>query len=235
LRKDVGREAELRILFDVTTFTKAYVLVLLRYLDNLRLGNRITLFYTDIAGAQTGRPSEGIKRIIALPFYGGRYMSGKENVLFTFLASEPERVTALWEYVSPHITIPLYSIRRDGHDPLGSTILRKQFLHRPGVETPIQVSGDDPLAIAGTLSTLYAEYRDRYNVVFGAVGSKLQSVAMYLFSKLQSADFEVFYPIAARYNRDYWNPTEIGPAMKIEIFNGYRIERLEFRAELVKT
>jgi len=233
LLRDVGRDTGLRILFDVSTFTKAHVLVLLRYLDDLRLSNKITLLYTDISGRQKGRPSVGVKEIIALPFYGSQYESGRETLMFTFLASEPERVTALWEYIAPQVTVPFYSIRRDGHNPLKSKILVDQFLNQAGVESPIAVPGGEPLEIAARLSSVHAKYRDKYNIVLGAVGSKLQSVGAYLFMKLQNADLSVFYPVAGRYEPDYWNPTDVGPALKLEIFNGFRYEPVEPVGELV--
>jgi len=227
IRRTFGQDKGLRIFFDVSTFTKAYVLVFLRYLDDDALRNKLTLFYTDLAQPQQGRPSEGVRKVIALPFYGGDYVAGKDTLLITFLASEPERVTALWEHISPQKTIPLFSYRRDEHNPLGSMILKEQFLGRPGVEAPVQVDGTDPLKIAACLAGIYAQYRGQYNVVFGAVGSKLQSVGLYIFSKLQGVTPEIFYAVAAKYNLDYWNPTVIGPSMIIEIANEYSIKPLE--------
>jgi hypothetical protein len=231
MRRSLGTEAGLRILFDVSTFTKAYVLVFLRYLDDDALRNRLTLFYTDLAQPQEGRPSEGVRKVIALPFYGGEYTPGKDTLLITFLGSEPERVTALWEHVAPQLTIPLFSYRRDRHNPLGSQILKDQFLARPGVHTPLEVDGSNPLKIAASLSTLYAQHRGRYNIVLGAVGSKVQAVGVYIFCKLQAAMPEVFYPVASRYHIEYWNPTVVGPSMLIELSNNYSIKQLASEPE----
>jgi hypothetical protein len=69
--------------------------------------------------------------------------------------------------------------------------------------------------------------------VFGAVGSKLQTIGYYIFQKLQDARCEVFYPIPGRYNMDYWNPTESGKAIFIEIFDGYRVFECDPERELV--
>jgi hypothetical protein len=233
IRRTLGSESGLRIFFDVSTFSKAYVLVFLRYFDDSLLRNKLTLFYTDLVQPQRGKPSEGVREVITLPFYGGAFSSGKETLLMTFVASEPERVTALWEHISPQVTVPLFSYRRDLHNPLTSQILRDQFLSRAGVREPIEVDGSSPLNVAGALAEVHGRYRDGYNVVVGAVGTKLQAVGIYIFTKLQSVNPDVFYPVASRYNPEYWNPTRIGRSMLIEIASVYSVKYLDPEPELV--
>jgi hypothetical protein len=217
IRKFFGDAQNLRILFDVSTFTKAYTLVFLRYLDNDDSNNRLTLFYTDLLPPQRDRPTEGIRKIISLPFYGGSYCQGKEDLLLAFLGFEPERVIGLWESIEPQLTIPVYSLRRDGKNPLDSKALREQLLSRPGVSDPVQVPGSNPLFIAATLSKVYANYRGKYNIAVAAVGNKLQCIGLYIFTKVQRADVTILYPIAGRYKREYWNPSRMGPSVKIDI------------------
>ena len=233
IRKSFGGAQNLRILFDVSTFTKAYTLVFLRYLDNEDSNNRLTLFYTDLLPPQRDRPTEGIRKIISLPFYGGSYSQGKEGLLLAFLGFEPERVIGLWESIGPQFTIPMYSIRRDGKSPLDSKALREQLLSRPGVADPIQVPGSNPLFVAAALSKLYANYRGKYNIAVAAVGNKLQCVGLYIFTKVQRADVAVLYPIAGRYKREYWNPTQMGPSVKIDMCN-YRVLPLESSGGLAR-
>jgi len=205
IREAHGKPEGLRILIDVSTFTKAYTLVFLRYLDEAAKRNDVTLFFTDIAGPQTGRPSRGLDRIIALPLYSTSYVQGRESLLLTFLGFEPQRVVGLWNRLEPNRTMPLYSLRRDGASPLRSTFYRDQLLNRPGVDVPLEVP-TSPLDLARTLAIIYSEERDKYNVCLSATGNKLQCVGVYIFIKLTLAQVQMFYPVPAQYTWKYWNP-----------------------------
>lgn len=222
-----GHEGGLNILLDISTFTKAYLLVFLKYLDALPYHNNIKLFYTDLVPPQKQAPSDGVRRIVSLPFYGSASQPKRDKLLIVFLGFEPHRVMGIWDWLEPKCTVPLFSIRRDGKNPTENRMLKDQFLSRSGVEDPIEVPASDPLTVAAKLSSIYASFSDRYELLFGAVGNKLQSVGMYLFMKLQKVNAQIFYPIPRRYVPEYWNPGAIGNSVTINISNGCRIVQWE--------
>lgn len=221
LRTQFGADESLRILFDVSTITKAHMLTLLRYLDEPRLRNEIDLFYTDLVSPHIGSPSRGVSRIIVLPLFGTHVSPDLDRLLVTFVGFEPERVVALWEHLEPNLTIPIYSLRRDGKSPLRSDLLHDQLLSRPGVAEAIQVNALDPPGVAASLREIVQSYIGRYNICIGVVGNKLQAIGLYIFIRVNNPNIQLVYPVPQAYKKEYWNPDKVGSSRIYQLTAGF--------------
>ncbi len=205
LRNLFGRDTDLRILLDISTFTKAHTLVFLRYLADFSKHNTIKVLFTDIVSPNEGEPSRGLDGVISLPLFGGMYRQDTDLLLFLFLGFEPDRIIGLWKALEPNATVPLFARRRDGKSPLAVKAYSKELLNYPGVMDPVEIP-TAPLRAAGSLAQLYATYSPRYNLAMSATGSKLQCVGIYLSLQLTETPLPLFYPVPTRYSLGYWNP-----------------------------
>lgn len=97
------------ITIDITTFTKQYLLVLLKFIEK-QDPKSIRLFYTepeDYAVKWEKPLSYGLIDIISVSTYGGHFYVEKENLLILQLGYEGNRAYAIWEKLTPHETIIL--------------------------------------------------------------------------------------------------------------------------------
>jgi hypothetical protein len=97
------------IIIDITTFTKQYLLVILKYIEEQN-PKSLRLFYTEPEdyAVKWGKPlSYGLIDIISVPTYGGHFYIEKENLLILLLGYEGDRAHAIWEKLTPHKTIIL--------------------------------------------------------------------------------------------------------------------------------
>lgn len=200
-----GRVADLRVVIDISTFTKAHTLVFLRYLADSGKHNLLTVLFTDIVDPHEGEPSRGLETVVSLPLFGGAYKQGTDSMLFLFLGFEPDRIVGLWKRLEPNVTIPLFANRRDKKSPVDVKSYSNELLNWPGVMEPVEIP-TAPVRAAGILAQLFAEHSDRFNLAMSATGSKLQCLGVYLALQFALAPMPVFYPIPNKYRHRYWNP-----------------------------
>ena len=172
------------ITLDITTFTKQYTLVLLKLLNDLERENRIRVLYTEpkeYGPRLGGRLTRGLKKIVSVPFFGGRYRLDSKNLLILFLGYEGERAMAVWEEYGPEKTIafigkPGY---REGWECI-SEDLNERLLSMPTIERRT-IPTLDPLSVANELEKIQKEYKG-YNMYVSPLGSKIQALGLYLFA-----------------------------------------------------
>jgi hypothetical protein len=199
------------ITFDISTFTKQYVLVLLKLFDGMERGNRIRILYTEpeeYGPRRGGRLTEGLERIVSVPFFGGQYDLEKKKLLVLFLGYEGERALAIWEEYGPDRTIafvgkPGY---REGWERV-SEELNHRLLDLPMIEKHI-VSALNPTEVCASLEKIYETYKD-WNFYVSPLGSKIQALGVYLFAK-HHPDVQIVYAIPLEYPEEDYS-AGIGP------------------------
>ena len=191
-----------KITIDLTVFTKQYLMTLLDYLDDPHNENKLRIVYTfvDTYGIiSKGLPlSKGLDDIIAVSGFGGRYSHKKKNLLIMFLGFEGKRALAVYEKYAPHFTIaiigkPAYEDEWTEY----SEKLNQALLEQYNVEKEY-ASVMDPFGVCTLLENIYKKYKNDYNIYIAPLGTKLQTLGAYLFSKNYPA-VQFVYPIPSDY------------------------------------
>lgn len=194
-----------RITVDITTFTKQYLLVLLRLIENSRPSN-VRLLYTEPEdyASKWGEPlSRGVVDIVSVPSYAGHYDLAKENLLVLMLGYEGDRALAIWEELAPKKTIVL--LGQPGYKSVWKSRVKtfnKELLKRLPPRSKSTVHTLDPFSVSKKLERLFREHHDGYNISISPLGPKPQVVGCFL-SIMNYPDTQVVYAIPKHHNPDY--------------------------------
>jgi hypothetical protein len=199
------------VTLDVTTFTKQYILVLLKFLENQR-PRLVRIFYTeplDYAAKWKKPLSYGLIEVVSVPSYGGHTYIEKENMLVLLLGYEGDRAYSIWEKLSPHQTIILIGkpSYRDSWEGRVESFNRKLIDKLPK-EAVKYVSTLDPFSVCQNLDSLFNEYQSDFNIALSPLGPKPQVIGSYL-SLRNHSDVQVLYAIPKYYEEKYFSK-EIG-------------------------
>lgn len=200
--------------FDVTTFTKQYILVLLNMIDEKFPGASIRILYTPasrygMSGTKKAL-SKYVRGIVAVPgFDTFRDGSDDDWVLVTFLGFDEERVLSLLDALSPLSCIPVLQSRRNTHFgtlvPFASNKMLLRAVRSRYGKSPIYVEAENPESTFRFLIEIYEVYtKQKDNILLMAPhGSKMQAVGIYLFYKAVSDPQRVgvVYALPVRYDR----------------------------------
>ena len=192
---------------DITTFTKQYLLVLLKYLKKQQ-PKSVRLFYTepeDYAVKWSKPLSYGLIDIVSVPTYGGHSYTDKENLLILILGYEGDRAYGIWERLSPHKTIaiigrPSFKDLWEGrveqfNRKLLSKLPKNSIYYSPTLD-PFQVKKD--------LDTLIEHHLARFNIAISPLGSKPQVIGCYLSLSLHP-EVQVIYAIPKYHEEEYFS------------------------------
>ncbi len=199
--------ADKNISVDITTFTKQYLLVLLKYLEKQH-PRSVRLLYTEPEdyAVKWDRPlSCGLIDIVSVPTYGGRSYTEKENLLILILGYEGDRAYGIWERLSPHKTVvivgrPSYKNLWEGRvEQFNSKLLAKL----PS-ESTIYSPTLDPFQVKKDIDTLVERHSTKFNIAISPLGSKPQVIGCYL-SLAAHAEVQVIYAIPKYHEEEYFS------------------------------
>lgn len=195
------------ISIDITTFTKQYLLVLLRFIDKQK-PKSLRLFYTEPEdyAVRWHRPlSYGLIDIVTVPSFGGHYNLEKESLLILLLGYEGDRAFGLWERFTPHVTIafigkPSFRNAWEGrvekfNQKLLSNIPKKYMGF---------ISTLNPFAVCRELDSLISKYSPKFNISISPLGPKPQVIGCYL-SVRKCPDVQIIYAIPKFHEEKYFS------------------------------
>ena len=200
----------LTITIDISVFPKSYLLVLFKAFESLGK-KQIRAIYTEPAFYYPERLTLGVNSIGYVPFYNGNPTPLKPNLLFIFCGFEGERAYAIWEHVEPEKTIAF--IGEPGYQPQYPEVAKKlnkyliNALNREKDKGSLvmKVSAREPDEVYNKLESLWEENRN-YNIVISPLGTKLQTLGIYLFTlKNPSAHAQIIYATPQRYFENYYS------------------------------
>lgn len=204
--------------FDVSTFTKQYILVLLALFDKYLPYASLRILYTpaDRYGGFGSRKelSTRSRNVIAVPGFDSFYGSpDARELLVVLLGFEQRRVLNLIGRLKPRVCIPVFQYRRNTHLGAkaiydGNRELMAFLRSRYDGLVQEEVDGEDPNSTCELLERLYRDWTlQRGHVLLVAPhGSKMQAVGVYQFwSKvLDPRHIGIVYAVPGRYSeRDY--------------------------------
>ena len=195
------------ITVDITTFTKQFLLVLLKFLEKQK-PKSIRLFYTepeDYAVKWDKPLSYGLIDIVSVPSYGGHFYVEKESLLILMLGYEGDRAYGIWERFAPHHTIiligrPSFKNAWEGrveefNRKLVSKLPEKSKKYIPTL---------DPFEVNRQLDSLIKRFSKSYNISISPLGPKPQVVGCYLSAR-KNSDIQIIYAIPKLYEEEYFS------------------------------
>ncbi|HCU35994.1 MAG TPA: hypothetical protein DGT21_11265 [Armatimonadetes bacterium] len=213
LQEILGRDRtadHLRITVDITTFTKQYLLVLLKWIEHHLPNAAVRTVYTPgqygETRAQQARFTWGVKDIVTVPMYGMPPSPESSDVLVIFLGYERERTYRLWRTLEPDLTIAVIGVPPafPGAN-YTSEILNARILNSKTDDIAIRsCSAVDPADAARLLCDVAAEH-EGCNLVVAPLGTKMQTLGLYLFSRRREGRAaQIMYALPLRYDEKYY-------------------------------
>jgi hypothetical protein len=193
------------VTMDITTFTKQFLLVLLKIVEKEAPKN-LRLFYTEPKdyASRWGEPlSYGIIDIVSVPSYGGYYELEKESLLILLLGYEGDRAFATWQQFAPNKTIALVgrpSFRSSWEGRVEK--FNASLLAKLPSEDKSYIPTLDPFEVSHKLDRLIDEHKTKYNVSISPLGPKPQVVGCYLALR-KHPEVQVLYAIPKFHNPKY--------------------------------
>jgi len=192
------------ISLDITTFTKQYLLVLLKMLDMIHSGNQIRILYAYPAEYSPRKLTEGSREIRSVPLWGGQLRQDKQTLLILFLGFERDRAIGVWERYEPQETIavigsPAY---HEGWERRAAKLNRDVF-DLMGVRGA-KLSARDPVDVYQGLENLCKDKWSEFNICIAPFGTKMQTVGIYMFAK-DHPDVQLVYSVPQRYFEGYYS------------------------------
>lgn len=195
------------ITIDITTFTKQYLLVLLKFIE-IQNSKSVRLLYTepeDYAIKWKKPLSHGLVDMVSVPTYGGHFYSEKESLLILLLGYEGDRAYGIWERLSPHKTIILIGKPsfRDSWEGRVET-LNKKLISKLPKDSIKYIPTLDPFAVGKNLDELIEQFKQNFNIAISPLGPKPQVVGCYL-SIRKYFDVQVIYAIPKFHEEEYFS------------------------------
>lgn len=210
--KDICRNKSITIerknvSIDITTFTKQYILVILKFIESQKPSS-IRVFYTEPEdyGVKWAKPlSSGLIDIVSVPSYGGHYYTEKENLLILQLGYEGDRAYGLWERCAPHKTIVLIgrpSFRRSWEGRVQK--FNKKLLSKLDSDSIHYIPTLDPFEVGKNLNTIIEGHLGKFNISISPLGPKPQVLGCYLSIK-NYPDVQIIYAIPKFHEEEYFS------------------------------
>jgi len=195
------------VTIDVTTFTKQYLLVLLKFIEG-RSPNSMRLFYTEPEdyAVKWGKPlSYGLVDIVSVPTYGGHFYTEKESLLILLLGYEGDRAYTIWEKLTPHKTIILIGKPSFQNSWEGRVEkFNEKLISKLPDDSVNYIPTLDPFEVSKNLNNLIELYSEEFNITVSPLGPKPQVIGCWLSVKMHP-NVQVTYAIPKRHEEKYFS------------------------------
>ena len=195
------------VTIDISTFTKQYLLVLLRKIESLLEPDYIRLLYTEPGVYGKGefkRLSFGVKSAVVVPGFVGKEVEGGNLLLVVFLGYEVHRTLAVIEKYEPDLLIAVV-----GNPPYYegwkefSIKAHQYLLSKPDV-LKYEMPAREPNIVRDELIKILKDfYKDFPNIYISPTGTKLQTVGIYEFVRRYQMT-RIVYAIPKDYLERYY-------------------------------
>jgi len=195
-----------KVILDISTFTKQYLFLILKFLDSFKL-SQLRIFYTEpFKYAIKDQPlSFGYIDTVSVPSFGGHIDILKPNLLIVFLGYEGERALALWERFAPHKTIVLIGRPKSEKKWDGRVEkFNKKLINKISSKEKRYISSDNPFKIKQTINKLINRNSSKFNISISVLGPKPQAVGCFLAVK-NNPNVQLLYSIPKYHNEIYFS------------------------------
>ena len=214
--------SDARVTLDVSTFTKRHLLLLLHALDDAGLWESLRLLYTeprDYVVDMYLPMSVGIKEVASIPGFTNLKPADKPVLLVIMLGYEGDRAMALFQNIEPNETVllvpkPAYRTEWEGR----TEELNRQLVSLLGQDAIAYADSRDPLQVKTALSEVIGtRYPTKdWTCLVSPLGTKPQTVGLYLFWRENPDSCAVVYAQPLRHNERYYSEGS-GPTWQLGI------------------
>lgn len=210
VEKYTAEHAQPRITLDISTIIKWHLLILLKAIDLRKDFKRVRLLYTEPKDYVTDlfQPlSFGIRQIFPIPTYSGNYDFSKDSLLILLLGYEGDRAVALLEEMDPSeclllIAKPAYHEEWEGR----TEEMNKGIINIVGKSRIEYVHSRNPVKVAQQLNKILSKPKySKYNHVISPLGTKPQTVGLYLYLSTNPVNTVLIYGAPSRHNELFYS------------------------------
>jgi len=211
LDRVLASNGERPILLDISVLTKRHLLMILRWLDDRNCWDRLRIVYSepgDYVVSQHIPLSFGISRIHQIPGLCATPDMSRPLHLAIFLGYEGDRALAAYEHIQPMDTTlviphPPYRPEWEGRTEAFNCDLIKIV----GSDSVVKIHATDP---AGTVQGLRErlgeeEKRAPHSKVVCPLGTKPQTVGIYMYARACSDPPAIVYASPLRHNHHFYS------------------------------
>lgn len=210
LEKHISDLAQPKINFDISTIMKWHILILLKAIDIKNNFNGFRFLYTEPQDYVTDlfQPlSFGIRQIFPIPTYSGNYDFSKDSLLILLLGYEGDRAMALFEKMDPAVCLllvpkPAYHKEWEGR----TEKMNKEIINIVGKSRIKYIHSRNPVKVAQQLYDILSssEY-SRYNHVISPLGTKPQTLGLYIYLTTNPVNTVLVYGSPSRHNELFYS------------------------------
>lgn len=199
-----------KISIDITTIVKWHLLIILKGLDLKNIINDVRFFYTEPEDYETNlfQPlSFGIRKMFPIPMYSGDYNFSKDTLLILLLGYEGNRALALLEEIDPTDCLLLIAKPAYHDDWEGRTEeMNKGIINIIGKSKIEYVDSRNPVLISRQLQTILGTPKySKYNHIISPLGTKPQTLGLYLYLSHEPKNTVLIYGSPLRHNELFYS------------------------------
>jgi hypothetical protein len=203
-------KSNLSLNLDVTTFTKQHLMLLLKTIDDLGVWEKLRIFYTEPKEYNVDLflpMSKGLSELSRIDNFISSNSPNLSKMLVIFLGYEGDRAKAIYENEDPNdviLVIPKPAYHKEWEN---RTEYMNQMLIRMVGEEKIRYAHSlNPELVLLTLKKLRDDFpfeRWRWSIV--PLGTKPQSVGLYMFWRENKDLFSIVYAPPLKHNYNYYS------------------------------
>ena len=210
LEKFTLNSVQPRITFDISTIIKWHLLILLKAMGLKNNLKGVRFIYTEPEDYITDlfQPlSFGIRNIFPIPTYSGNYNFSEDSLLILLLGYEGDRALALLEETDPAeclllIPKPAYQKEWEGR----TEVMNKGIINIVGQISIEYIHSRNPIKVAQKLNKILSKPKYlRYNHIISPLGTKPQTLGLYLYLSTNPINTVLIYGTPSRHNELFYS------------------------------
>jgi hypothetical protein len=206
----IGTPEKSRVTIDFSTIIKWHLLILLKALDLNGIRGNARFLYTEPEDYMTDlfQPlSFGIRNIFPIPTYSGNFDFSKGSLLVLILGYEGDRALSLLEEMDPTkclllVAKPAYHPEWEGR----TEEMNEEIINTVGKARIRYVDSRNPVLVSEQLKELLSNRTNaEYNHIISPLGTKPQTLGLYLYLSTDPPSTVVIYGSPSRHNELFYS------------------------------
>ena len=210
LRRTIDRSGSKAVVIDISVFTKRHLLIMLRWLDDSDIWDRLYVVYSepgDYLASQHIPLSFGLASLQQTPGFSACPNLSRPVHLMMFLGYEGDRALAVYEQTQPLKTTlavphPPYRPSWEGR----TEQFNRDLFALTGEEAALKVDALDPTATNAALTEVFGgSGRDDFAKIICPLGTKPQTLGVYSYIRKSDDPPAIIYAAPLRHNHAFFS------------------------------
>ncbi|WP_421847254.1 hypothetical protein [Marinomonas sp.] len=203
-------------LIDISTFPRDRLICLIDYLIQIRsVDTSIEFIYTSPKSYSTeeknGWLTKGVRKISPIPRFNGNQKTRKESLLIMIIGHEGERSQIILKNIEPDklIIIGQGDEQINKETKIISNRENAPIFDEYNIIERVESSFSDPMDTKNKLEMLYMKYKEKYNIIVSANGTKLQVLGAMIVC-IQHREIQIVHAYPQIYNIENYSSSKAG-------------------------